>query len=50
MYSAIVMIALPALTNIYYTFRPNAMFAKISPFAVPIICVSQYFGVLRYEF
>ncbi len=49
MYSALTMIFLPAFTNVYFTFKPQALFAKIAPIFMPIICISQYLIVLRHD-
>jgi hypothetical protein len=43
------MIFAPSITNIYYTFRPNASLSKIMPFAVPVICVIQYASAVKYD-
>ena len=48
--SALVLIFLPAFTNLYYTFRPNSPLASIMPFAMPIICLGQYFFILNKDF
>lgn len=42
LYSSIFLIFAPALTNIYYTLKPNSPLAGIMPFAMPIIAFSQY--------
>jgi hypothetical protein len=47
MISAIILIICPALTNLYYLYRPNAMMAKIAPLAVPVICIAQYMVCIR---
>lgn len=49
MYSAIIMILLPGMTNIYYTFKPQATLAKVMPFVVPVVCLAQYIAALRYD-
>jgi hypothetical protein len=48
--SAVILIFLPALTNIYYTFRSGSPFAKVMPFAMPFICLTQYFYVINKDF
>ncbi len=48
--SAIVLIFLPALTNLYYTFKPNSPLSGIMPFAMPLICLGQYFFILNKDF
>ena len=47
LYSAIFMIFAPALTNIYYTLKPNSPLANIMPVAMPIIAFSQYLHFFR---
>lgn len=49
MYSAIILILCPSLTNVYYMFRPNSMFARVMPFIVPVVCVAQYMAAFRYD-
>lgn len=49
MYSALALVFLPALTNVYYTFRPNAMLVRVAPFAMPVICLVQYLAALKYD-
>ncbi len=48
--SALVLIFLPALTNLYYTFRPNSPLVGLMPFAMPFICLSQYFYIINRDF
>lgn len=48
--SAIVLIFFPALTNLYYTFRPNSPLAGVIPIAMPFICLGQYFYVINKDF
>lgn len=43
------MLTVPSLTNLYYTFRPNGTFARVMPFAVPVVCVVQYCMAMRYD-
>lgn len=49
MYSAMILIIMPSLTNIYYTFKPQATLAKVMPFVVPVVCIAQYLAALRYD-
>lgn len=49
MYSALALVFLPGITNIYYMFKPNAMMARIAPFAMPIICITQYIAAFKYD-
>lgn len=48
-YSALFLIFAPGLTNIYYTFRPNSPLAKVLPFTIPIIALTQYGFVFRQD-
>ena len=45
-----VLILLPALTNLYYTFRPNSPLATIIPLAMPVLCMTQYYYVINHDF
>ena len=47
LYSALILIFAPGFTNLYYTFRPNGLFAPFMPFIMPIACVAQYFYVFN---
>lgn len=49
MYSALILIIFPSLTNVYYTFRPNATMAKMMPFVMPVVCMAQYIAALKYD-
>jgi hypothetical protein len=48
--SAIALLFMPALTNLYYTFRPNSPLSGIMPWAMPFICLGQYFYVIHQDF
>lgn len=48
--SAIVLIFMPALTNLYYTFKPNSPLSRVMPFAMPFLCLGQYFYVINRDF
>ena len=45
--SAIFLLLAPALTNIYYTFRPNSVLSRHMPFIMPLIAVTQYLLIFR---
>jgi len=45
LYSGIFLLFAPALTNIYYIFRPNSGLANILPFAMPIMALAQYINI-----
>lgn len=49
MYSAMVLILLPSLTNVYFTFKPNATLARVLPLAMPLVCLAQYYMAFRYD-
>jgi hypothetical protein len=49
MKSAICLIVLPSLTNIYYTIRSHSILAGVMPFAVPLICLANYIYFLNKE-
>jgi hypothetical protein len=49
MYASLILIFVPSITNIYYTFRPNSSLAKVMPFAMPVICLTQYLGAMKYD-
>lgn len=49
LYAAIILITVPSLTNIFYMFKPNSLFSKVVPFAMPIICLGQYFVAFKYD-
>lgn len=48
--SAIVLIFVPGLTNLFYIFRPVSINASVMPFAMPLICFGQYFYFLNRDF
>lgn len=49
MYSALALIILPSATNLYYTFKPNALFAKVMPIVMPVVCLAQYLAMVKYD-
>lgn len=49
MYSAITLLAFPTLTNLYYSTKPTAKFAKVIPVLVPFVCIAQFLAVLKYD-
>lgn len=49
LFAAIALIIVPSITNLYYMYKPNGMFARIAPFAIPVVCAVQYFAALTYD-
>ena len=47
MKSALMLIFLPALTNVYYTLRPQSVFSGVMPFAMPAVCLVHYVFTLN---
>lgn len=47
LYSSLFLLFAPALTNVYYTFRPNSPLSKIMPFVMPVVALTQYAYFLR---
>lgn len=45
--SALVLIFLPSLTNLYYTFRPNSPLSGVMPYGMFLMCLGQYFYVIN---
>ena len=45
--SALGLILLPALTNVYYTIRPQSLLSGVMPFAVPVVCLVHYVYTLN---
>ena len=50
MKAAVALIALPALTNIYYSFRPHSILAGVMPYAVPLLCFYNYCYFVNKDF
>jgi hypothetical protein len=40
--AAVALLVIPSLTNIYYALRPNSIFSGIIPYAMPLICLTNY--------
>ena len=48
--AAVALITLPGLTNIYYLLRPHSILAGLMPFAMPLLCLSNYIYFLNKDF
>lgn len=48
--AAVSLIFLPALTNIYYAIRPSSVLAGVMPFAVPLLCLTNYLYFMSKDF
>jgi uncharacterized membrane protein YoaT (DUF817 family) len=45
--AAVALIVLPSLTNIYYALRSHSLLSGAMPFAVPLVCLTNYIYFLN---